>query len=529
MKVYESYPGMYQYKLLPAFAQFLLDHHLEELNREQLRHSKEINLPLLQHMQHLPEDDLLAFSQASLKEYLHFLAQNKAKEGIETSLERWLSDQLTIIKRFEVIVEDITLINYIRSSSFRKFIPLYTSDLPTALGLMEEIDNLLTGSTTSSVGLYMDLLKERISHKEEQLLDAQSIARVGSFTWDLVNDVSENTPEMRYIMEHDFNGTSFQAFMGNIHPEDMQRVESALREAMETGYYECEFRYNVASGIKVLWVRGVVSFKDHKPVQMQGTVQDITERKRIEDTLLHKTLELERSNLELQHFASIASHDLKEPLRKISMYTEMVLRKEGDVLSETSKSNMTRVMDAGLRMQNLVEDLLAYSSLAQQQERQKVNLEFLFEEVLELLDQRIQEKQALISSDGLPEAVVLPFQFQQLMQNLLTNSLKFVQEGRQPQISITHKYLLGNEVPEGVRPAETYLQLTFTDNGIGFEQDAAEKIFGLFNRLHSRTQYEGTGLGLAICRKVAENHGGVIQASAEPGKGAQFFVVIPQD
>lgn len=152
----------------------------------------------------------------------------------------------------------------------------------------------------------------------------------------------------------------------------------------------------------------------------------------------------------------------------------------------------------------------------------------MLDETLQTLEFKIEQKNAQVVSDQLPEVYIVPSQFRQLFQNLIANSLKFVREGVRPHISISHTYLQ----PEAVRAfvlqkADRYLQVVLQDNGIGFENEFAGKIFLIFQRLHGRSEYEGSGIGLAICKKIVEHHGGIIFATGEPGRGARFTVILP--
>ncbi|MDB5197024.1 MAG: domain S-box protein [Flaviaesturariibacter sp.] len=526
LKVFDSPAGLYHYKLLPGFAQFILEHHLEEFGRLQYDLSHKVNLPLLQHLKQYSREHLLEITKGTNAELLQFLIDNRAKEQIETSLQRWLSNQLEVIQSMDVIVEDITVLNYIRNEAFKHFIPLFTADLQTAIQLTSEIDSFLVGSTTSSMDTYIDMLKEQISKKEEQLLEAQTIAHIGSYDWDIVANKTIDSPELCRIFEID-KARGLEPWMNGVHPEDIEKVTAALNEAFQTGDYECEFRFIAGESVKTIWARGVVSFKEGKAVRMIGSVQDISDRKVIEETLLLKTIELERSNEELQHFASVASHDLKEPLRKIRMFSHVLSGVEN--MPPESIRHIDKIEDAAKRMNVLIDDILTYSSLNQQQLPQSISLQKLGMEVVELLDHRLKEKNAVVELENLPDAIVIPFQFRQLFQNLITNSLKFSQPDIPPLIMVRAEMLSDKQVEQdGLQQADSYLQLEFHDNGIGFEQANADKIFGIFNRLHNKSQYEGTGLGLSICRKVAENHGGIITAQSCPGEGANFRVLIPQ-
>jgi signal transduction histidine kinase len=354
---------------------------------------------------------------------------------------------------------------------------------------------------------------QHFSKQEKQLLEAQALAHIGSFDWNIVNDTSESTPELRRIFEADHRQT-FDEMMAHVHGDDKRKLRHALHEAFTSGTYGCEFRYLAKSGIKVLEGKGIVAFDGAgKPIKMTGTVQDITRRKQIEENLLKKTLELERSNIQLQEFASVASHDLKEPLRKIVTFADLTLQSEKQALSEKGKTNLQKVIDSAIRMQQLIEAVLSYSAVGIEVEKQRCNLEELLQDTIALIEGRIKDSSAVITTDGLPQVEAVPYQMQQLFQNLIINALKFSKKGEQPRIDIKHKVLSSEEVnSRHIQPASQYLEISVSDNGIGFPEDAKEKIFGLFQRLHGKSAYEGSGIGLSICRKIAENHGGIINA-----------------
>ncbi|GAA4330435.1 sensor histidine kinase [Flaviaesturariibacter amylovorans] len=527
LNLYEAHKGMYQFRHLPQLARIILDGHLDEYARQQYTLSVRLHLPLLQHLKHFSEPDLLQLTCRSAGEFLESLAANEGRAHIVASVERWLANELEFVDYLQIVVEDITVLNHIRAESLRHFIPFYTKDLAVALEAVCEVERFFMGYNTTSLATFIDLLRQRLSQQEAQLLEAEAIAHLGSFTWDLRTNRTESSPEMRLILETT-EPVGLERFLELVHPDDGQHLKESIANAFATGLLECEFRYQASEQEKTLWAKGIVYFDNGEPLRMAGVVQDITERKRMEATLLRKTLELERSNEELQQFASVASHDLKEPLRKIVLYADL-LEEEHASLSGRGLQHLVRIKDGARRMRHLIEDILAWSSLNQREEPVPAPLEKILAESLELLDQRIREKGARIVSDGLPAARVIPFQIRQLFQNLLSNALKFTRPGVAPEVQITHRYLDGAEVPaRRLSEAGRYLELCFKDNGIGFEPHFAEKVFGLFSRLHTRAQFEGTGLGLAICRKVAENHGGIIEASAQPGSGATFRLLLPQ-
>lgn len=262
---------------------------------------------------------------------------------------------------------------------------------------------------------------------------------------------------------------------------------------------------------------------------------DVTEqvlaRQKIEEIVAERTRDLQKSNAELSQFAYIASHDLQEPARKISTFISMVNKSIGDRVDPKSKSYIEKIETSSRRMLTLIRDVLAISQLSKIDGKlEKVNLDKVLKEVCNEFELVIEEKHAIIGSDPLPVIDAIPVQMSQLFGNLISNALKFSKPGIQPRIQIQVEKLsrrdIGNQFD--LKEANAYYKITVTDNGIGFSQGNASQIFDIFQRLHSRSEYEGTGIGLAMCRKIVENHGGHIFASAEPGVGAAFTVVLPE-
>jgi PAS domain S-box-containing protein len=245
-----------------------------------------------------------------------------------------------------------------------------------------------------------------------------------------------------------------------------------------------------------------------------------SELRRAELTLIQKNEELLKINAELDSFAHVASHDLQEPLRKIQMFSSQLFDLEGDKFSEKGKLVYQRIIDSSARMRNLIQDILTYSKASHDPGRfEKVNLRVLLQEVLSELEIKVKEKQAVVQFSHLPCVQGIKFQFHQLFLNLLSNALKFTKPGITPFIDI--KCELVNYM------GHNYYEITVSDNGIGFEQEFANRIFEMFQRLNGRQEYEGTGIGLAICKKIVENHDGRLTARGELGIGATFQIYLP--
>ncbi len=234
------------------------------------------------------------------------------------------------------------------------------------------------------------------------------------------------------------------------------------------------------------------------------------------------TIQLERSNSELERFASVASHDLQEPLRKIQAFSDRLRQKYEDLLPEAGRDYVNRMQEAAKRMQDLINDLLLFSRLTTKEQRfSPVNLSKILTAVLSDLEVRIEESEAKIEFGALPLIEADPVHMRQLFQNLISNAIKFRRPDQPVVVTIAAEMLPA----AGQRPA--MLRLTFGDNGIGIEPKYHDRIFGIFERLHSRGTYEGTGVGLAVCRKICDQHGGSIRVESVPGRGSTFIVELP--
>lgn len=257
--------------------------------------------------------------------------------------------------------------------------------------------------------------------------------------------------------------------------------------------------------------------------------QDITERKKAEEQLRSQNDQLEKMNKELESFAYISSHDLQEPLRKIQTFATRLVEKEYNNLTENGKDQFSRMQKAAERMQTLINDLLAYSRTSTSDRKYEyTDLNKMVEEVKEDLKEELQQKHATVEATELGEINIIPFQFRQLLHNLISNSLKFSNADPAPYIKIKSEFCKGSEFKNDKLLEDTkYCHISISDNGIGFEQHFSEKIFELFQRLHGKTEYNGTGIGLAIVKKIVENHNGIITANSQLNKGATFDIYLP--
>jgi light-regulated signal transduction histidine kinase (bacteriophytochrome) len=243
-----------------------------------------------------------------------------------------------------------------------------------------------------------------------------------------------------------------------------------------------------------------------------------------------RAAELSIANKELLAFTYISSHDLQEPLRKIQTFVSIILENEIQNLSENGRYNFQRMQVAAGRMQQLIDDLLAFSRIATTELKfEKTILNAIIEEVKNELKDTILEKKATIESGELGTANTIAFQFRQLVYNLISNALKFSQPDVPCRIRISSEIVKGSKLNNDKLSNKNYCHITIQDNGIGFEPHFSEKIFEVFQKLHGKEVYGGTGIGLAIVKKIVENHNGIITATSELNMGAAFDIYIPAE
>ena len=258
-----------------------------------------------------------------------------------------------------------------------------------------------------------------------------------------------------------------------------------------------------------------------------ATGHDITNIVEGEEQLKDINAALTKSNRDLEQFAYVASHDLQEPLRKIQVYAQVI--EKSQTVSEATQKHFDKIRNAAQRMTELIRAVLEYSRLSRKNEQFKlIDLNEVLVNVKNDFELLIAEKNATITSDELPCIKGIPLQMNQLFSNLIHNALKF--SSKEPVIKIScTKVAAGKILIEGIKPYAEYFKLKFKDNGIGFEQQNAERIFSIFQRLHAKEEYSGTGIGLAVCKKIVENHEGFIDAYSEPGQGAEFTIYLPNE
>lgn len=327
---------------------------------------------------------------------------------------------------------------------------------------------------------------------------------------------------------------------GLIHPDDIQSTTEAWKNAVASkSNYDQEHRIKLKDGSYKWFLSRAYPQKNEQGqiVQWHGTATLIDEQKEFAKTLekkveertlelKEKNIELEKMNKELESFTYISSHDLQEPLRKIRVFAGRIMEKESDKLSDEAKEYFMKMNNAAVRMQTLIQDLLAFSRLSTTERRfELTDLKKLFEEVKSEFSDSLEEKNAIVDAGSLCELNVIPFQFRQLFHNLLSNSLKFAKSDTPLSVSIRSETVM-QRIPNASEERPV-CHIIYADNGIGFEPEFSEKVFEVFQKLHGQDEYKGTGIGLSIVKKIVEIHNGQITATSELGKGVSFSIYLP--
>jgi signal transduction histidine kinase len=300
-------------------------------------------------------------------------------------------------------------------------------------------------------------------------------------------------------------------------------TEVALKNSNDEQFYYHLLRATplVVNGLVARWVGTLTS------IHQQKMMNEILERKVAERTreLLEANRELEISNNDLQQFTSVASHDLKEPLRKIQFFGSMLAERAN--LDTDLANYLEKIIRSSNRMTNLIDDLLSFASLSKPNFFQPTDLNAINNDNLIDLELIIAEKNAFVHIDPIPQLEVIPGLIRQLFQNLISNAFKFSKAGISPRIQITAELIDQPSTERKATNSGGYCRIAISDNGIGFEEKYAEKIFTIFQRLNGVSEYEGMGIGLAIAKKIVDRHNGMITAKSSPGQGSTFFVILP--
>ncbi|MFC2175763.1 ATP-binding protein [Bacteroidota bacterium] len=361
--------------------------------------------------------------------------------------------------------------------------------------------------------------KQAIQVEQDKLTIALSGASMGMFEWDIVSNIlkwDDVMFNMYDVKPTDFTHV-FDAWKNRLHPDDLERIEQKLQKAVAG---EAEFD----TGFRVIWPNSEIHhirakgkvFRNEKgkPITMISLNWDVTKERELENTLKENSAQLEQKNKELNQFAYIASHDLQEPVNTMNAFSDLILKQYGDNLDDTGKEYLNYIKESGLRTRELIMDLLEYSRLGHSIQMKPLDMNQLLRDVLQDLSANITKSETEVVVEELPSIVGSELQLRSLFQNLISNAIKFSPASRKPKIRVSAKTL------------DNAVQFTVSDNGIGIEEKYFDKIFAVFKRLHTKTDYPGTGIGLANCKKITEMHNGSIWLDSVKDQGSNFHFTI---
>jgi len=387
--------------------------------------------------------------------------------------------------------------------------------------------------------------RQKLQEAQDNLNVAVDVAELATWHVELNSGMVYYTDRVSNWFGLPRHGTHYIHVTDVIIPNDRDRIITSIKNSiLRDGFFdiECKMIHLVTGQERIIHTRGKASFDENgKPIRLSGSAVDITllkfNEQQLEKEVKHRTLQLEEANKHLQmvnenlnQFAYVASHDLQEPLRKINVFSDLLLKKHAEQLQARGKYYLQKVSGSAKRMSGLIKDLLEYSRLdAAEKSFVTINLNAVIRNIITDYELLIKEKNAHINVGDLCSIEAIPLQMNQLFYNLMGNAIKFSQQKTDPIINISSRSLSKEEIlkfPDLVSNWE-YAEIVVQDNGIGFNQQYAEQIFVIFQRLHSKDKYEGTGIGLALCKKIVDSHHGEIYAQSEEGHGASFHVILP--
>jgi signal transduction histidine kinase/CHASE3 domain sensor protein len=380
----------------------------------------------------------------------------------------------------------------------------------------------------------LKIFNKKLLISSRLMAESEVIGKFSTWQWDLNTNKIDYSDNQYRLLGHQPNAfiPEKESFLDFVHPDDKEAIAKSMEDIIEKKHLPFIY-YKIAlphDEIRYFKSTGKLLTDQQGSKILLGINFDITDEHLLNIELQERNRELEKSNKELASFNHVASHDLQEPLRKIQTFISRVSDADKAVLSDSAKDYITKIEISAKRMRVLIDDLLLFSRTnTTKKEFIKSNLSELFENAKSELTEIIDEKKAIIRSSKLPKLEVIPYQIEQLFINLIGNSLKYNRQDIAPEITIECEKIHSTAYPDVLdQSIKKFYKITFTDNGMGFDPQFKENVFILFQRLHSKTDYPGTGIGLAICKKIVENHKGIITADSTPNVGSVFTVFLPE-
>jgi signal transduction histidine kinase len=476
-------------QLLHEYADFLKRNYVNELEKENRNYLDRLGVPLQRLYKHLSVEKLMELKPEKISTLLNSMEKVKV-DGEEPGIV--LEQELEAIKA--LVKENLEPSGLLKLYTAQKqalfrFIPEFTSDAKTMHALVEEIEHTFMGWQDATVQVYFQYRTE-VEKDKAVSLAREETARIYIARLQAINEELQDANNKLFNANEELQSQQEEIQASNeelqLHQEELQAINEELRIQQEE----------------------LLAYQNEMLIT-QERIQSLN------DELIKKETELLRSNESLQHFASVASHDLKEPLRMVKMYVQLLARRYKDRLDQDANDFIGFAVDGSIRMEFMIQSLLDYARLQNvDREDEVTNLNNALNSAQDNLTMAIRESAAKITCRGLPSLKVNEVQFTHVFQNLLSNAIKYRHPERIPEIHI------------GYEQKENEWFFCVSDNGIGLNPENYETVFQPFKRLHSWKEVEGIGLGLSFCKKIIEQYGGDMWVESEPGKGTTFFFTI---
>jgi PAS domain S-box-containing protein len=462
--------------------------------------------------------------------FINHVNKNDAA-ALEEAIKHAIKNKIDFRKTFKVITKD----------KKERIVSTHGKVITSPLGNVIKII-VVTRDITEQIlfNKEQQKLKDSLARYKESMIEKERLLDFGSFEMDLVNNELFWSDGMYILFDYDpvtekgkitIDESFYKSHMTEA---EFFAAKNKFQEALKNQQnYTIETSVGTKNGTtKRLETYGKIERDTSgEPYKIIGITRDITRLKEYEINLQQKIEELDRSNKELEEFAYIASHDLQEPLRKITAFSERLQEKLEDKIGEEGLLYLHRILAATQNMRILIDNLLEFSRTSRHNQLfEKIDLNLILKQVMTDLELKIEETNCEIECYSMPEIVAIQSQMIQLFTNILSNAIKFRKPGKSPEIKIACSKLTENEKKEHHFPTnKEFYKISVRDYGIGFEQEYSLKIFQIFQRLHGKAEYPGSGIGLAICKKIVENHNGIIYAESKPGIGSTFSFILPEN
>lgn len=503
----------YTFHKLKGFATYILHERLNEFTEEYIRHLVSLKTSLLRHMTDVPEGMLFPFFKERISQFLININTNEAFREINDLMRDWLDDKLPGgIPKYAITPSDPIAIYAARKKSIFSFLHEYTADLAEGIAIASELDDFFIAIQEKVFETYVTIQQSLLAETEARFrMFAESSFEAITF---MVNGVifDCNTAALK-LFRCEYDDIIGKKLLEFVAPQSIE----AARQASKASRGNHEALGLRKDGSKFpMQILGRKIIYNGKSVKVTA-IRDISEQKKKEEEIKAKNLELQRYNEELEQFTYVTSHDMKEPLRMVTNYTQLLAERYQDKLEVDGKEFIGYAVEGVKRMQQIIDGLLEYSNLRQSSgSLEKTSLENVLKESMKLLKAEIKESGAAITYEALPTLTIYPKLMCKLFYNVIHNAIKFRSPDK-PEIHVQAK-----------KKGSQWI-ISIKDNGIGFDMAYVERVFAIFKRLNERQRYPGTGIGLAICKKIVELHNGSVWAESKLEQGTTFYFSIPEE